>query len=1393
MKNTSSNTIRIFLVFFSIFLCPGILGFGKITGKKEFRNFTPSDYEQQPQNWCIAQDKQGIIYAGNNAGLLQYDGVAWRLLPIPNKVVKSLAVDGKGTIYVGGKNAFGYMTTNAVEGLKYKSLLPELQKIIEPEENENPIGNVYRTQVASDGIYFRTPGRIYRWNPGAKKMKTWSPPGEDSKFSGSFVCNGQYYVHVNKAGLMIMKSDRLELLRGGEKFTGRSMIFLVAGYGSGGGGIIIGARDKGFFIYDGNGMEPFPTELDQYVNKKRVSYGIQLKSFHGYYAIATLQGGLVVMNQKGELEYKFTKADGLQSNNVKWLFEDKWGNLWLALEKGITKIKLSSPFTYYDEYSDLSGLVFSVLKHKQMLYAGTSFGLHYLALPAEKSAKRTVKEVERFKTIPGIYSSCWSLASMDDSVIVANSLGIFQVTTTNRPPKKLVGTRAFVLVRSKRDPGRIWAGITGGLVSLRFDKKSKAWDIQYLQEEITRTVRSIAEDVNGDLWIGGGGSGVERITFADFSNIKKYSIKKFAPGSILPEGEIRLFQADGWVRFCTGKGIYYCDKKKDEIVPDNFLGDEFTGGKERAKEVYTLCQNRDRSIWISSSGRTFLAKPEPGGGYKLSRSPFWQLPIAQVNNFHQSGENKKHIAWFATFYGLFRYNADSEVSQVKDSSTLIRKIVVNGELLTRAPGVNRGPQPRVFDYSQRSFRFEVASPFFENESRTAYWFFLDGYDDNWAKGDEPVKIYTNLNPGTYTFRTKSKNIYDRETKESVFHFKILPPWYRTVWAYGIYIVAFFALIYIIVRWRSIRHEKERKRLEMLVGERTKEVIQKNHQLEEQSKKLKELDHAKSLFFANISHEFRTPLTLLIDPLHRFYENTRDPKEKKTINRMRRSAYRLLALINRLLDLSKLDSGKMELEAANQNFTPFLKGIVSNFEHLCDNNQISLQLTCDIDPLSFYFDAEKLTEVFYNIIINAVKYTPCSGRISVTVSRCDEPVDDFPQGYVEISIKDTGMGISQNQLKHIFDRFHQADASFKPEHKYKGSGIGLSLTRELVMLHHGKIEVHSKEAGQDRGTEFNIRLPLGRSHLNDSDIVLPSRDVSSGDSGSPGLSEMSILEEVENGCKVNAAGESAALEEEKGNGKPTILVIEDNFDMRQYIRESLGDEFHAVEAEDGETGMKKAESLMPDLIVSDIMMPGIPGDTLCRELKEKVVTSHIPIILLTAKDSEEDKLTGLKCGADDYITKPFNTEHLLTRIRNLIELRSQLQERSQKQMLLQPSEIKVSPVDRDFIRLLHEKIEVRMADEDFTVEQLSEDMEMVPVTLNKKIKALSGETAKQFIRSYRLKRAMQLLKKTRTGNIVNVVEAVGFASHAYFTKCFKDKFNQSPSEFLMAEPAKAEGD
>ena len=527
-------------------------------------------------------------------------------------------------------------------------------------------------------------------------------------------------------------------------------------------------------------------------------------------------------------------------------------------------------------------------------------------------------------------------------------------------------------------------------------------------------------------------------------------------------------------------------------------------------------------------------------------------------------------------------------------------------------------------------------------------------------------------------------------------------------------------------------------------------------------KLQELDQLKSRFFANISHEFRTPLTLILGQIDSVMSENIDVKEKGKLQVANRNAKRLLGLINQLLDLSKLEAGSMELNAEQHNIVSFLKSLFYSFESLAESQKITLKFESECESIPIVFDPDKMEKIFYNLISNAFKFVSSNGEIKVSIdSKPTFNKGGKEGGSVEIRIKDSGIGIPSDRLPHIFDRFYQVDGS--ATRKHEGTGIGLALTKELIELHKGNISVNSKEG---EGSEFIILLPLGDFKIKKEEYLklqpLESLNVIN----------LRAQEKVE---------KITELDSHESENDEIVLIVEDNLDVRNYIRDLLKTEYRVIEASDGEEGLSNAKIEIPDLIITDVMMPGIDGFQFSTQIRSDVKTSHIPIIMLTAKAGLDDKIEGLETGIDAYITKPFSAKELKVRVRNLIYQRKQLRKRFSKSTIIKPSEVTAVSMDQEFLENTIKVIEENFEDPHFSIEKLADEVNMSISQLNRKLNALVAQPAGQLIRSLRLQRAADLLKQN-ADNVAGICYKVGFNDQGYFGRVFKKQFGVSPNVY-----------
>ena len=521
-----------------------------------------------------------------------------------------------------------------------------------------------------------------------------------------------------------------------------------------------------------------------------------------------------------------------------------------------------------------------------------------------------------------------------------------------------------------------------------------------------------------------------------------------------------------------------------------------------------------------------------------------------------------------------------------------------------------------------------------------------------------------------------------------------------------------------------------------------------------NKKLKELDSAKSRFFENISHEFRTPLSLIHGPIQdQLNKETLDPQEKRNMTIAKNNASRVLTLVDQILDLSKLEANQYKLRVKNYKLSDFLKATISSFIYQSEVKQQQFISEINVNNRDYWFDRDVLEKVINNLISNAIKYTPEHHKIQV--------VAEIKESLLQIEITNTGVELSEEELKNIFSRFHRAHENTT------GTGIGLALTKELVELHKGNIYAKS----YDNWIRFVCNIPIEEKFFS-SEEMERNRSI---------VSESNVSTDRMPDVVVKEKGDNTLLDD---SDAPILLIVDDNAELREYLSSLFKNDFIIKTAQNGKEGYEKAKQYVPDVIITDLMMPKEDGLQLTKNSKTHQTTSHIPIMMLTAKAGDESKLEGIEVGADAYVTKPFNTEILKATVNNLLESRKKLQERFSQEVILTPKEISVSSYDEQFLSNLQDVMDANLVESDFNAENFALALGMSRMQLHRKLKALTGLSTTEFIRSQRLKLAAQLLKKSEI-NVSQVGYTVGFNNHSYFTKCFKEQFGVSPSDYAKS--------
>ncbi|MBN1339566.1 MAG: response regulator [Bacteroidales bacterium] len=933
------------------------------------------------------------------------------------------------------------------------------------------------------------------------------------------------------------------------------------------------------------------------------------------------------------------------------------------------------------------------------------------------------------------------------------------------------------------------------------------------------------EDREHNIWIGSEAGGVDKFDGRHITNLNKDNgLQHNQVVAVLEDS-----RGDFWFGVSFKGFVRYREKAQpagrfEVISGTGYLGERRSGNNYRILEGYGgvsfMMEDNAGRMWLADRGGLNLVSiPDTGNLYNITpqnfqtydgksgdNSVFASCLLTKENRFCWGGDN------CLSYLDLNSFKPPSGIPEVKITGLDLEQSHVDfRQLQSRIRSdqeINTGPNnninlnkvrfDRVFPHSnlpenlilpyylnQLTFHFTAID--WEAPHKLLYRYKLEGSDKTWRNiTNETSVTYTNLRQGKYTLMVKALGAGQVWSEADEYKFSILPPWWETVWAYLLYSMIIISLVLV---WR--RYDLRRRKLaEELKLEKVR------------AEKLKEVDKMKTDFFANISHEFRTPLTLILGPLQNLIRKSDDFEQKNQLTMMHRNARRLHRLINQLLNLTMLEAGKMKLSAAEENIVSLTRIYVQAFESYARQKNIDLSFHSVKDEIIIHADRDKIEKILSNLLSNAFKFTPEGGRISVKISIAGETrvvAADSPEheenrshsfSHVAITVSDSGCGIPEEKLKHVFERFYSAhENDCKNGH---GSGIGLALTKELVDLHHGKIKA---ESAPGKGAAFTILLPAGKAHLKPDEISGEKK---------PDLPSQEKLREAVSGLKDENCEESGSYgssfqvkdknkTQTDYNDQAQVLIVEDNADLRNYIRGMLDSAYLVDEAQNGEQGLEKAIETVPDLIISDIMMPKMNGVELCNRIKSDERTCHIPLILLTARASLESKIQGLDTGAEDFITKPFEQEELIVRVRNLITQRNRLREfyikeLTPKKWTLDSAEIKESEiteavsVNKRFLEKAKNLTFKQMSDPDFGVEELAGEIGLSRAQLHRKLKALVGQNPSEFIRTLRLHRAAELLMKGK-GNVSEIAWDVGFNNPTYFSSCFSKQFGMSPKEFI----------
>ncbi len=1079
-------------------------------------------------------------------------------------------------------------------------------------------------------------------------------------------------------------------------------------------------------------------------------------------------------------------------------------------------------FNYYkndirDDKSLSSDVVTCIYEDPNgIIWVGTQFGgLNYIDIYEKK-----------FKVFqPNIFSSS-SLSNKYINDIIEDTNGIIWIATDkgglNRFDPKSGKFKAY-----RYDPSNINSIGNNNLTKLAIDKNGNIWSTNWEGglnkcNPVTGTFTNFWNDPSNPESLGGNNT----INIFIDHNQNLWVSNHYGPG---PFNQILYNKSHKFQKFPNLKGNEICSNFPVNVYFQDEKNNIWMGGLEGGLDIYNtvtktyhtyysndslsntesisymvncIFQDNKNQIWVGT---------ENGGLYLFNKS---DSTFSNINHKENIGlENVRSILqddnnnfWFGTSNGLIKYNRNTKESRTYNmedglpsnefikSSALKAKNglfyfgTANGFISFNPEKIKDNPiippvyilqlkingKPVIVDslfnnhivlkkdisitnkftlkYNENNFSFSFVGINFTSPGKNQYKYMLEGFNKGWINNDnQKTANYTNIDPGTYTFKViASNNDEIWNEKGCSVQLKILPPFWKTYWFYLIYVLIFIG-IEILTRRVII------ERINLL----NKIKIEKLQS--EMVKKENELDKQRIKFFFNISHEFRTPLTLILGPVENLIEDTKDDLLKQKYLSIKSNADHLLRLVNQLLDLRKLESDKIKLELVEKDISDYIQSIYSSFNYLANKHKITYSFSSESESYQGFFDPNILEKILFNLLSNAFKYTPNGGEISVDVKFKQNL---YEHKLIKITIKDSGIGIAKKYHQLIFDRFFQVDNKLSKVNT--GTGIGLALAKELIVLHKGTIKV---ESNLGDGSTFIVELPVDKNSFTDYKLLTDKDLIENNNFSENLLTTKDKIQKITDNFPFSS----------KMENRFRILVVEDNEEMRSFILSCLSGNFNITEADNGNDALKIAMSELPDLIISDIMMPGIDGMELAHLLKSDERTSHIPIIMLTALSDVDQQVEGFKMGADDYLTKPFNTKLLNARVNSLIENRKKLKILFNKRNLFSIDKISPSVVDNQFLVKAVKIIEENLSEPDFTPELFAQMMALSRVQLYRKIKALTNYPVYEFIKTIRLKKAAEMLTSGNY-NVAETAYLVGFKDLTHFSKSFKKTFGVSPSKY-----------
>jgi signal transduction histidine kinase/CheY-like chemotaxis protein len=1153
------------------------------TGRPFISNYAPityasNSYASGPQNWCIGQVVSGKLIISNTDGILVFDGADWQMIPgTEDKRMLKFAEDKNGQIFTGGIGEIGVLKANENGKLEYQSLLDQLN---EDDRNFDPIVNV----VSYNGdVYFRSSKRVFRYSNGT--FKTWKSESGFLKLvsssAGLFVSEKSNWFKLENDALSIIASSTEKAL------PGWSGVFQ-----GNGDTLIISTTSKGIYKLKDSQL----STVENYLSNFSILNGCEIAS--DKFALATEGHGVIIINNSGTILDVIDESVGLSSNLTYFPFY-KDGKIWVGLSSGISSIEYPIQVSVLDKNEGLKGIPYRISSLNGKAFIGTSSDAFWL----NNSPTNQGTLIATTENINQVFGAI----KLNNSLFVGSPNGLSIINENNVGTKvlKLSQFGCTGLLKSSKFDNFIYAAFKQIIIPIRFNQKSEKY--LYPSIDISHEVYDMAEDSNGNLWAVD--DGISYINFsAGFDNPEVLTLNE-SNGFIAEMGYIQVSNVNNKIVFGTDIGAYSFDHKTKKLIPNEIFGKEFCDGSTMANNI---TQVRNGDVWITTDRQTGLLRKQKNDTYNYDSLPIIRVRLSGVWDIY---EDDKNIVWIASNEGIVRYDPNTIFDNKAPYKAFIRNVIINDKdkifsgNYSDKNGLPTTKQPDSYiptlEYERNSIAFKFGAGYYTKDVKLEYSVKLEGKDSEWSSWRASSEMsYNNLREGRYTFKVRSRNVYGNISQEAAYSFEILPPWYRTTWAYILFIVGGLLFLYLIVKLNSIRLKRENIKLEGVITERTAEVRQQKERAEQS-------EAFKQQFLANMSHEIRTPMNAVMGMTNLVLDTPLQPKQKDYMEGIKKSSDILLHIINDILDLSKIEAGKMELEEIDFSISDFIDQIKKTLQHRASDKGLELMVSIKPNVEDIVLgDPVRLNQILINLTGNAIKFTE-KGSVAVEITKVEQGI--------KFAIIDTGVGIPKDKLETVFENFSQANAS--DTRKFGGTGLGLSISRQLVELMGGGISIESEEGS---GTTFSFIV----------DFKIGSKENLDKRMAAEGNVDGTILD----GLK--------------------ILVTDDNEFNRIVARDTLLSKANVeiFEAENGQEAIDILKANEIDVVLMDVQMPVMNGYEATRTIRAfDSAKKDIPIIALTASVVRTDLDKCRKAGMNAYIPKPFKTSDLITGIADALNI------------------------------------------------------------------------------------------------------------------------------------------